>query len=98
MTNERWTREEEQFLIDRYTDFTNAELANILNRTYYSIRAKAKEYNLSKAEKVKVESRAKEKKAVLTPQPKPKFKSYYEPTSIRKINEIYGLRIQTNIG
>lgn len=93
MTNERWTREEEQFLIDRYTDFTNAELANILNRTYYSIRAKAKEYNLSKAERVKVESRAKEKKAVLKPQPKPKFKSYYEPTSIRKLNEMYKLRV-----
>lgn len=93
MTNKRWTRKEEQFLIDRYTDFTNAELANILNRTYYSIKHKAKEYNLSKAEIVKVESRAKEKKAVLTPQPKPKFKSYYEPTSITKLNEMYGLRV-----
>ena len=93
MTNKRWTRKEEQFLIDRYTDFTNGELANILSRTYESIRSKAKEYNLSKAKTVKVKSKVIEKKAVLTPQPKPKFKSYYEPSSVNRINDMYKISV-----
>lgn len=91
MTKKRWTLKEEQFLIDRYCDFTNSELANILKRPFYSIQGRAKELGLTKAKRSNLVSKLKPIETAEAT--KPKIVKLYEPSSINKINETYKLRV-----
>lgn len=94
MKHRNWTRKDEQFLIDKYCDYTNDELANLLERTNISIKTRARELGLTKAVRSELKSKIVDRQVTAAkPKPKPKFKSYYEPTSINAIRQTYGINV-----
>ena len=53
MKRKNWTKEEELFLIENYSNKSNDELSKILNRTSSSITKKSNVLNLKKSKEHK---------------------------------------------